>query len=119
MAYPPPEVLAAAKEAQLLALPDTALLQSRSLTSDSAGGFTEVWSAGTSVSCRLALVKGDEEEAHLVESTVQSAWITLPSTATVAEGYRATINAVVWEIVFVDPARAGRTAIRCLARRAK
>lgn len=119
MAYPPSEVLAAAQSAQLLALPDSASLTTRALTSDGSGGFTAVWSAPTTVACRIALVRGDEEEAHRVESTTESAWLTFPIGTSVAEGARATIQTIVWEVVFVDPARADKTCVRCLARRAK
>lgn len=114
----PLEVLSASRDAQAANFPDTATRSVRTLTSDSAGGFTAAY-ATSSVACRVALVVGDEEDANRAETTAQAAWITVAYNAGVTEGDRLTVGGAVWEVCSVDPPRSDRTALRCFCRRAE
>ena len=69
---------------RMLALTDTGVVQTRTATSDSGGGVTQVWAAGGTVPCRIdpisdrggaATTAGriDERSTHLVTCTFGAA----------------------------------------------
>src|SRR5262245_7062996 len=104
------------------AMPDTATILRRTLTSDSQGGQTQSYSSvGTSV-CRLAFFGGnrpvipDTEQAGKIDPKERYI-ATLPYNASILETDRLTINSVTYEIVSALPTRSYETARRLLVKR--
>ncbi len=104
------------------ALPNTATILRRTLTSDGQGGQTQSYaSVGTTI-CRLAFFGGnrpvmpDTEQSGKIEP--KERWIvTLPYGADALETDRLTINGVTYEIVSALDRRSHETARRLLVKR--
>jgi HK97 gp10 family phage protein/SPP1 family predicted phage head-tail adaptor len=79
-------------------LPDSAVIQSRTYTSDSGGGGTATWTAGGTVACRIAPVSGDER-AIGGRLSPDAKWIvTLPANTSVSEDQRLVISGTTYEV---------------------
>jgi SPP1 family predicted phage head-tail adaptor len=74
------------------ALPDTAVVQSRTFVSDSGGGGTYTWAAGGTYDCRIAPLGGDERMTGGRTSPDADSVITLPHDATITEAMRVVVN---------------------------
>lgn len=80
--------IAAMRETAESALPDSAVIYSRSWASDGGGGGTTTWTAAGTVDCRLAPVRGDEAvEGERVTANADSI-ITVPQTTAVTTDSR-------------------------------
>lgn len=80
------------------ALPDSCVIQSRSLVSDGGGGGTVTWTASGTVDCRLAPAQATEDEHGGRISPEAEFTITLPSSAAVTTESRIVHNAGIFNV---------------------
>jgi len=96
--------LAAMREAQDAALPDTCTIRRKTLVSDGMGGYTETWSdLATGVKCRIATSRYRPEEAAIAEKfTGRTLWmLTLPAGTDVTNEDRVVLSGTTYEVVGV------------------
>lgn len=80
--------ISAMRETAETALPDSAVIYSRSWASDGGGGGTTTWTAAGTVDCRLAPIRGDETiEGERVTAEADSI-ITVPQASSVTTDSR-------------------------------
>jgi hypothetical protein len=114
--------LAEMRATQLEALPDTATILRRSLTSDGRGGQAESYSEAGSAACRISFEGGNKpimpDSVDGGRPAPQERFIvTLPHDADVLETDRLTIGDDTFEIVTSLAARSWQTAKRMLVKR--
>jgi head-tail adaptor len=73
-------------------LSGTAVIQSQSFTDDGGGGGTLAWTAGGTVSCRVAPLTGTEREMGERIASDADWLITLPGTASVTTNSRIVVT---------------------------
>lgn len=73
------------------ALPGTAVIATQAFSSDGGGGGTTVWTAGGTVACRLAPIRGSEREIADRISADADYIVTVPHGATVTTDSRMVI----------------------------
>ena len=108
--------ITALRAQQALALPDTVVIQRRTLASDGAGGPTETWAALATVAGRLSADNRAAREAaaagRLTTSTPYR--VTLPAETAVASADRLVIGVRTFEVNQVMAGGAWETARVCL-----
>lgn len=100
-------------------LPDTCVIQRRTLTSDSQGGRTESWAAAGTVACRLSpLGNLDSEESRADRVSGEEDWIvTLPASTDVTERDRLVILTNTYEPVGLRAVRSWELSRRVNCKR--
>jgi SPP1 family predicted phage head-tail adaptor len=83
------------------AMPGTAILQGGSLTTDGGGGWTEAFTAGGTVACRVAPINGSEREEGDRISAESQYVITLPAESVVQTDDRIVIAGVTYNVTAV------------------
>lgn len=99
-------------------LPDSCVIQSKTLVSDGAGGNTVTWAAvtGGTVACRLdpLPIRGAIEMVGNQESTVVTYRLSVPYDAPLAEDRRVVSGGNTYEIVQMDIDQTKRVARRAI-----
>lgn len=92
------------REAADAALPDTATVSRKTITSDGAGGQTEAWADASSYSCRAkpASRQATERVIALRPSAVSAWTIYLPAGADVKPVDRLRVGSTTYEVVAVS-----------------
>jgi len=111
--------LAAIRQAQEQAMPDSCTIQRRTLTSDGMGGYTESWSdLATGVKCRLSPVRSISQLAERVvaeQFVGRTLWqLTLPAGQDVSHDDRVVVGATTYEVMSVNSGGAWEVARRVL-----
>ncbi len=94
-------------------LPDSCIIARLTETSDSQGGFTQAWAAVGTVDCRLVAKSGNQRSTAEQIATTGAYTLTVPHDTDIRESDRATIDSVVYRVLFVDDVKDWKTAIRC------
>lgn len=114
--------IAGMRATQAAALPDTCTVKKRTLTSDSAGGYTETWAARASnVACRLAPVRSSADTERLAGDAFRgrSLWqLTMAAGQVIEHTDRVESGGVTYDVVAVQSGGAWATATRALIARA-
>jgi len=107
--------LAWMRSLQERAMPNTIVIESRTLAADGAGGYTETWAASGTVSGRMApRVLNAGEPVVGGQPASQSYWFaTLPHGTTVTERDRLVADGRSFEVVRVNTSEDYQTAVRC------
>lgn len=90
--------LAAMRGVLAESLPETAVIQTRSYTSDGGGGGTLAYTAGGTVDARIAPLSGSEETIGERLSPNAQWVVTLPANTTVSEDSRIVISGTTYEV---------------------
>lgn len=110
--------LAAMRETQESALPDTGYIKTVTLTGDGQGGYTAAYGAPVAVSCRLAPALSHDERILAERLGVQSLWrITFPAGTAVANTCVIVIGSAEYEVVSETIAHSWETAKQVLCTR--
>lgn len=100
-----PGELASMRETLEASLPGTAVIQTRTVTSDGGGGGSATWSASGTVPCRLGpgvrQGEGEQVDGDRVTPDAQ-ALVTVPFDAEVTESQRLAINGAVYSVTRVS-----------------
>ena len=82
-------------------LPDSAQVQRKTLTSDGAGGFTELWTTAATVACRVSPSGRSPEERAIAERlSSTSIWtLTVPALTDVQPADRIVVGSRTFEVV--------------------
>lgn len=100
------------KKTQELNLPETAYIQSLTV-SNSASGWSESWETQTTVNARLGEPKGEQEKNIASTITSGKAWvITLPAGTEVEDDNQIQINGVNYRVVWTNKGKSNITALR-------
>lgn len=83
------------------ALPGTAVIQGGSLTSDGGGGWTEAFTGGGTVACRVSPISGNEREIGDRISADSQYVLTLPAETTVETDDRIVVAGVTYNVTAV------------------
>lgn len=99
-------------------LPDSAVIQTKSLTSDGAGGWTESWTAAGTVACRLDPI-GRSTSSQIMETLGRESLtgiyqLTVPYDAPIAPDGQAVINSTTYQFVRLDDAHSWRVSRRAI-----
>lgn len=98
-------------------LPDVAIIQTRALTSDNAGGWSEVWTAvtGGTVACRIDPLKTREGIDYTAsrEALIRKWQVTLPHDAPIVPEARLVISGVSYDVVVIHDNHSWRVSRRC------
>ena len=105
--------LTAMQATQTLTMTETCVVSARTLTSDSAGGYTESWATTTTVG-RLAPVSGAEAVVAGQQRAVATWKITLTAGVAVTPQGRIAIGSRSFEVLEVRGAETRETARVCL-----
>lgn len=109
------------RAAQLDALPDTATIQTRTLTSDGNGGKLASYTAGGTSACRLSFAGNNPSYRDIAVaskiSPQQLYIVTLPHDASVTETSRLVINGATYDVLTALNQRSWQTAKRMLVKR--
>jgi len=110
--------IAAMQDTQEAALPDTCTIKSCTLSSDSAGGYTESWSdKATGVACRIAPIRSLSDAEAAVGGALQgkSVWqLTLPAGQDIQHTDRVVVGSATYEVVSLGSEGAWETATRAI-----
>lgn len=102
---------------QLLAMPDTAVIQRYTVQSDGMGNYDQVWAAVGTVDCRLYPQNQrtmGESAAGGAQVISETRWfVTLPYGTTITAKDRLKIGNRTWEIYQVNNTESWQTAVRC------
>ena len=84
-------------------LPDSAQVSRKALTSDGAGGFTEVWTSAAAVACRIAASgQTPQEKAIAARLGATSVWtLTFPASTDVKVADRVIVGSRTFEVAGV------------------
>ena len=107
--------IAAMREAQEAALPDTCTILRRTLTNDGQGGYVETWSeVATGVKCRLVHSNLAPRETVIAERAAgRTVWqLTVPYGTDISRTDRVVVNGVTYEILAVWSGGTWETARR-------
>ena len=104
--------MAALQEA---AMPDTIVIERRTLTSDGAGGYTEVWGSVGTASGRLMPITRNAGEPVVGGQPASESywWATLPVGTSVVETDRLVTGGRSFEVIRINTTESWQTAVRC------
>ena len=110
--------ITAMQDTQKAALPDTCTIKRRTLSSDSAGGFTEGWTDQASgVACRIAPVRSISDAESIVGGAFQgkTLWqLTLPAGQDIGHADRVVVGGNTYEVAALNSGGAWNTATRAI-----
>lgn len=102
----------------LYLLPDTAVIQSVSNSSDGAGGFSATWAAvsGGTVVCRIDPVTSRENIDVILgrETTTVMHQLTMPHNAPLNENNRVVINGNTYEVIQFTTTHSNNVSVRAI-----
>lgn len=81
-----------------LSLPDTAIIQRRTFTSDGGGGGTAAWSAAGTVACRIGPMNGSEREIANRISAEATSILTVPVGTDIGTADRVSVDSRTYNV---------------------
>lgn len=98
-------------------LPDVAVIQTKTLTSDNAGGWAETWTAvtGGTVACRVDPLKSRESVDYTAkrEALIRKWQVTLPYNAPIVPEARLVIGGVSYDVTVIHDVHSDNVSRRC------
>ena len=98
-------------------LPDVAIIQTVTLTSDGAGGHSSVWSAvtGGTVACRVDPLQTRESVDYTAnrETLIRKWQVTLPYDAPIVPDARLVIGGVTYDVTLIHDVHSWHVSRRC------
>ncbi len=95
-----------------LTMPDSCIISALTEVSDLQGGMTQSWVANGTVDCRIVAKSGDVRALASQNAATGAYTLTVPHDADIDVDDRATIDSIVYRVVFVDDVKDWRAAIR-------
>ena len=110
--------IAAMAATQALTMTEVCTVTRRTLTTDSAGGYTDAWATASTTVCRVAPVGASEAVLAGQQRSLANWKLTLPAGTDVADADRLTVGSRVFEVVGILGAETRETArvVLCQAR---
>lgn len=106
--------IAAMRSEQSGSMPDTVVIHRYTSASDGMGGNAETWAAVGTVTGRVGVSGGGDENITAERLTATDRWvITVPTGSTVYERDRLVVAGRTFEVSFVARREAWETALRC------